>query len=411
MSADARSRAGAGAAAQGGMGLPAPHGGTLVNALLRDEAAAEAWARARELAAVPLGHREAADLELIATGAYSPLNGFMDAESYRGVVEAMRLPDGTLWPLPVVLPADPEICARLADGAEVALLTPEGDPVGLLRVEDRFTRDLHWEARRVYGTDDREHPGVARLLAQSAFCLAGPVAVFARRPAVFARYAFDPAQTRAAFASLGWRRVAAFQTRNPVHRAHEYLQKCALEITDGMLLHPLVDETRQDDVPAEVCMASYEALLDHYHPLERVMLAVFPAAMRHAGPREAVFHALCRRNYGCSHFVVGPDHAGVGSFYGSFDAQRLVAGLADEIGVTPLCFDNAFHCRRCGGMATVKTCPHAPDERLTLSGTRVREMLRRGQAPPPEHTRPEIARLLVSALAGDSEETPRGPET
>jgi sulfate adenylyltransferase len=404
-----RARFGAGAGA--GAGLPAPHGGRLVDAVLRGEEAAQARARARELPAVALGGREAGDLELIATGGYSPLAGFMDAETYRGVVEAMRLPDGLLWPLPVVLPADPTLCARLPDGGEVALCPAGGEPVGILRVEDRFSRDLVWEARHVYGTGDPSHPGVRRLLGESPFCLAGPVVLFARRESDLGPYRLDPADTRAAFAARGWRRVAAFQTRTPAHRAHEYLQKCALEATDGLLLHPLAGDPEADDAPAAVRLASYETLLRHYYPDDRVLLAAFPAALRHAGPREAVFHALCRRNYGCSHFVVGRDHAGAGRHYGAFDAQRLVAGLADEIGVTPLCFDHAFYCRRCGGMATAKTCPHAPDERLALSGTRVREMLRRGEAPPPEHMRPEVASLLVSALAAGSAGTPAAPET
>jgi sulfate adenylyltransferase len=385
--------------------LVPPHGGRLVDRILRGEAAREAAVRARGARAVPLGPRAAADLDLLATGAYSPLEGFMGRQAYRSVVEAMRLPDGpggdVLWPLPVVLPVEPEVARAVRDGERVALEVPGWGPVGTLRVEDRFQRDPAWEARHVFGTDDPRHPGVRRCLEESPWCLGGPVEVFARPPAPFPRYRLDPSEARRRFAARGWRTVAGFQTRNPVHRAHEYLQKCALEVCDGLLLHPLVGETKEDDVPAAVRLASYEALLRHYYPPERVCLAAFPAAMRYAGPREAVFHAICRKNYGCSHFIVGRDHAGVGSYYPPAAAQELVLRLAPELGVTPLCFANAFYCRRCAGMATERTCPHGPEVRVALSGTAVRAMLRRGEAPPPEFTRPEVAEVLIRWAAGE----------
>jgi sulfate adenylyltransferase len=383
-----------------------PHGGRLVAALLPPERAADAAGRALELRALQIDLRTAADLEMLANGGFSPLSGFLGREDYESVLERMHLGPaygGLLWPLPVVLPADPEVARGLRDGEAVALILPGEGPLAVLSVEEVFVRDLRREALRVYGTDDPAHPGVALTLAQPAAAVAGPVEVFRLPQPEFPEYRLTPLQTRALFDERGWRTVAGFQTRNPVHRAHEYIQKCALEITDGLLLHPLVGATKEDDVPAATRLRSYEVLFRGYYPPERVCLAVFPAAMRYAGPREAVFHALCRRNYGCTHFIVGRDHAGVGGFYGPFDAQRLVLELAPEIGVVPLPFENAFYCRRCGGMATVKTCPHGEADRVSLSGTAVRAMLRRGEVPPPEYSRPEVAALLAAAMRGREE--------
>jgi sulfate adenylyltransferase len=390
-------------------GLPGPnlpHGGRLVQRLLPEDQAAEAAGRALELRQLPLDERAAADLEMMATGALSPLAGFMGREDYAAVLESMHLSaasGGLLWPLPIVLPVDPAEARRLRDGEEVALALPGGPPLATLTVEEVFLRDLEREAKAVYGTADPAHPGVAMTLAQPRAAVAGPVRVFRLPEPEFPAYRLTPLETRRIFDARGWRTVAGFQTRNPVHRAHEYIQKCALEIVDGLLLHPLVGKTKDDDVPAPVRIRSYEVLFENYYPKDRVLLAVFPAAMRYAGPREAVFHAICRKNYGCTHFIVGRDHAGVGGFYGPFEAQNLVRTLADEIGVTPLPFDNAFYCRRCGGMATAKTCPHPASEHVVLSGTAVRAMLRRGETPPPEYSRPEVARLLAEAMRGQGE--------
>jgi len=382
-------------------GPVAPHGGRLVWRLAEGTVRDELAAQALELRPVPLGARALADLELLAVGGYSPLTGFLSREDYEAVLRTMHLGPGyggALWPLPVVLPVDATVARELRDGEEVALVGADGTPYAILTVEDVFARDLDREVRAVYGTADPAHPGVAATLAEPPAAVGGPVRVFRLPTPAFPRYHLTPRETRAAFRARGWRTVAGFQTRNPVHRAHEYIQKCALEIVDGLLLHPLVGETKGDDVPAATRLRSYEVLFAHYYPQDRVVLAVFPAAMRYAGPREAVFHAICRKNYGCTHFIVGRDHAGVGNYYGPFDAQRLVVELAGEIGVTPLPFDNAFYCRRCGGMATAKTCPHPAEDHVTLSGTRVREMLRRGELPPPEFTRPEVAAVLAEAL-------------
>jgi sulfate adenylyltransferase len=370
-----------------------PHGGQLVDRRLdADEAAALATG---PLPSLRLTAAEAADLRALATGAYSPLVGFMDAKQHQAVCESMRLPDGTLWPIPICLGVPKEL--RI-DGGRLLLRDADGQLLGVLEVEEVYPRDRHAEAELVYGTSDPAHPGVARVLGTPALAVAGPIqAVVAPLPGPVGARALTPAQTRAAFAERGWASVAGFQTRNPVHRAHEYLMKSALETVDGLLLHPLVGPTKDGDVPAEVRMAAYQAVLG-YFPAGRVLLAALVAPMRYAGPREAVLHALVRKNYGCTHFIVGRDHAGVGGYYGTFQSQELLASLAeDELGITPLCFDNAFYCRRCLELATRKTCPHDPDQHVALSGTQVREMLAAGQLPPGEFSRPEVARLLIAA--------------
>jgi sulfate adenylyltransferase len=370
-----------------------PHGGQLIERRLGGGEAAE-LASSRRFPALTLTPAETADLRALATGAYSPLDGFMGAKDHQACIEEMRLRDGTLWPIPV--------CLGLADdqpqGDLLALRGERGDFLGVLEVEEVFERDRVAEAELVYGTTDPDHPGVARVLSSPRRAVSGPIrAVVEPLEGPVGRYALTPAETRAAFVERGWRTVAGFQTRNPVHRAHEYLMKCALENCDGLLLHPLVGPTKEGDVPAEVRMRAYHAILEYFPP-DRAMLAALVAPMRYAGPREAVLHALVRKNYGCTHFIVGRDHAGVGSYYGTFDAQRLISSLpADDLGITPLRFDNAFYCRRCGGMATGKTCPHSGDDRVTLSGTQVRALLSGGELPPPEYSRPEVAEILIAA--------------
>jgi len=369
-----------------------PHGGVLVDRRLEVEEVAVAAGGVASLVVTPA---EAADLRALATGAYSPLAGFMGAKQHQSVLESMRLPEGLVWPIPV--------CLGLPDGLRIqggrlALRDPEGRLLGVVEVEEVFDRDRQGEAELVYGTTDPAHPGVARVLAAPGRAVAGPIQALVEPLAgpVGAR-ALTPAETRAAFAERGWGTVVGFQTRNPVHRAHEYLMKCALELVDGLLLHPLVGPTKEGDVPAEVRMAAYQAVLQ-YFPAPRVLLAALVAPMRYAGPREAVLHALVRKNYGCSHFIVGRDHAGVGDYYGPFQAQQLLASLpAEELGIVPLTFDNAFWCRRCGAMATTKTCPHPPNQHVALSGTQVRALLASGQLPPPEFSRAEVAELLIDA--------------
>ncbi len=382
----------------------APHGGQLVWRLLEGEAALEALEQARRLPVLTLTQRLVQDVQLLGVGAYSPLEGFMNRETYESVVTEMTLPSGLPWTLPVVLPVSHEQArdlfsgtARRAPPDELALAGPDGRLYARLAIEEVFSYDREREASRVFGTTDLRHPGVAALYAQGDRYVAGPVTLLRYEPP-FPELSLTPAMTRREFARRGWRRVVGFQTRNPVHRAHEYIQKAALEVVDGLLLHPLVGETRDEDLPAEVRLLAYREALQHYYPSERVVLATFPAAMRYAGPREAVFHALVRKNYGCTHFVVGRDHAGVGGFYGPYDAHRIFERFdASALGITPLFFEDAFFCRRCGGMASSKTCPHGPHERVSLSGTRVRAMLRAGELPPPEVVRPEVARVLMEA--------------
>jgi sulfate adenylyltransferase len=376
----------------------APHGGQLVD--LRDASVGDD--EARPLPKVALGPREQADYEMLVTGAMSPLTGFMVEKDYTSVLDEMRLSSGLVWSIPITVSVDDEGLKRMGRSDAVAL-TIEDSPVAILDVEQVYRRDRDAEAEAVFQTTDREHPGVAALDRAGDWLLGGRVrAIGLPEHITFIDHRRTPAETRAAFAERGWRRVVGFQTRNPVHRAHEYIQKCALEIVDGLLLHPLVGETKGDDVPADVRMRCYDVLLDGYYPKDRVLLSVFPAAMRYAGPKEAIFHALVRKNYGCTHFIVGRDHAGVGTYYGTFDAQKIFERFdPDDLGITPLMFEHAFWCHRCEGMATPKICPHGDEDRLILSGTRVREMLRAGERPPPEFSRPEVADILIEALASE----------
>jgi sulfate adenylyltransferase len=376
----------------------APHGGSLVNRLAGPAEAAALRDRARALPAVTLNARTLSDLDLLAVGAFSPLTGFLGSADYRSVVEDARLANGTVWPVPITLAVSEEEAAGLREGGEVALRDGRGRLVAVLSLAEKYRYDAECEAQGVYRTTDGAHPGVAALYAQGPVLLAGEVTLLERAEPEFPAYAMDPAETRRAFAERGWRTVVGFQTRNPIHRAHEYIQKVALEIVDGLLVHPLVGETKSDDIPAAVRLRCYEALLANYYPPQRTLLSVLPAAMRYAGPREAIFHAMMRKNYGCTHFIVGRDHAGVGNYYGTYDAQHVFRDFTpQEIGITPLFFEHTFFCRRCAGMASPKTCPHDESARITLSGTQVRNMLAAGEVPPVEFTRPEVAAVLIEA--------------
>lgn len=380
-----------------------PHGGSLVNRLVPEAERNRLADEAAGLPSVTLDSWSLSDLDLLAIGGFSPLTGFLGSADYAGVVRDMRLQSGHAWPVPITLAIDSDTARALPEGRTVALRGPDGRLAGLLDLTERFTYDKEEEARRVYRTTDPAHPGVSHLLSQGDVLLAGPVRLLQRPPRPFPELPDEPAAMRAEFARRGWRTVAAFQTRNPVHRAHEYIQKVALEIVDGLFLQPLVGQTKGDDIPADVRVRSYHELLRRYYPAGRVLLGAYPAAMRYAGPREAVLHALVRKNYGCTHFIVGRDHAGVGNYYGTYDAQFIFGEFAEsELGITPLFFEHTFYCRACDGMASAKTCPHGPEHHVTLSGTRVREMLRSGLKPPPEFSRPEVADILVAGLTEPS---------
>jgi sulfate adenylyltransferase len=379
----------------------APHGGDLVDLLVPEGRREATRAEANHLPKLVVNARELSDLEMLAVGALSPLTGFVGEADYISILETMHLSSGLAWAIPVTLSLNDDDVKRIGAGSSVALLPWEGaDPIAVVDVAEVFKRDRQKEALGVYATEDLEHPGVLALHDAGDFCLGGTVRALALpEHDDFLPYRLTPAQTRAAFVERGWRTVVGFQTRNPIHRAHEYLQKCALEIVDGLLVHPLVGATKDDDVPADVRMRCYEALFEGYYPKDRAMVSVFPAAMRYAGPREAIWHAICRKNYGCTHFIVGRDHAGVGSYYGTYDAQRIFEEFEPgELGITPLMFEHSFWCNACEGMASPKTCPHGEGSRVLLSGTRVREMLRAGERPPIEFSRPEVADILIDAM-------------
>jgi sulfate adenylyltransferase len=387
------------------MTLIKPHGGRLVNQLLSGDARAEALELAPTLQQIALSELNLADLEMIAVGALSPLGGFMRRADYESVVFKMRLANGLPWTIPVTLAVTDAQADTIKEGDRVLLTEGEGEagtPLAILHVSEKYRYDRTLEAQHVYRTTEAAHPGVARLYQQGETLLAGDVDVInlpARSREEFTDLRHTPSQTRHIFAERGWRRIVGFQTRNPIHRAHEYIQKTALEIVDGLLLHPLVGETKADDIPADIRIESYRVIVDAYYPAQRVLLAVFPAAMRYAGPREAIFHAIARKNYGCSHFIVGRDHAGVGKYYGTYDAHHIFDEFTpEEIGIMPLFFEHTFYCKSCGGVVSLKTCPHDSSHHISLSGTQVRETLRRGELLPVEFTRPEVSRVLMRAL-------------
>jgi len=376
-----------------------PHGGALVNRFVKTVEADELKRNAVSFPKISLDERTVCDFEMISTGAMSPLEGFMGKDDFESVLDTMRLANGTVWSLPIFLTISREKAKSLKVGESCGLY--EGKKLlGIIEVEEIFHYDKKKTAIQMYGTDDEKHPGVAFLYKSEEYIVGGKISAFAKPSHTdFLDYRRDPKDTREIFKQKGWKRIVAFQTRNPIHRAHEYIQKCAMEIVDGLMIHPLVGHTKGDDLSAEVRMKSYETIFEHYYPKDRTLLSVFPAAMRYAGPKEAIFHALVRKNYGCTHFIVGRDHAGVGNYYGSFDAHYIFDEFeAEEIGITPLFFDFTFYCKKCGGMASFKTCPHDSENHIALSGTQVRKMLHAGEVPPPEFSRPEVAKVLIEGL-------------
>jgi len=378
--------------------LVPPHGGQLSPPLLVDDEREEALSEAKTLPRIKLGSREVSDLIMLGMGAFRPLQGFMGKGDYRRVVKEMRLTSDLLWPIPITLAVSKEEAEKIKEGQRIALLNPDQDEIiASMLVEEKYSYDKKFEAVQVFNTDDEHHPGVKKLHEQGEIYLGGPVMVFSEGgyPERFPEFA-RPSETRAIFADKGWGTIAAFQTRNPMHRSHEYLTKIALEICDGLLIHPIVGKLKAGDISAEVRMECYRALLDNYYPKDRVLLKVYPMEMRYAGPREAILHAIIRQNFGCSHLIIGRDHAGVGNYYGPFDAQNIFDRLRPgDLYIQPLKLDTTFWCKKCDSMASPKTCPHPNEDHLLISGTKLREMLAKGERPPEQFSRKEVLDILA----------------
>lgn len=378
-----------------------PHGGKLVDCSLRGYERQSALENAHALPRVTLSERNLADLECIATGVYSPLDGFVSEAEYNNIVNDMHLSNGLAWSIPVTLQVSEAVSDKCRLDTEIALTHSNGDILAIMTITSKFKPDQDYEAKKVYLTTEDNHPGVRGLRTAGEVYLGGSITLVNDiLHNDFLNYRLIPSATRSEFVKRQWKTIVAFQTRNPIHRAHEYITKTALEIVDGLFINPLVGLTKPDDIPANVRLQCYKTLLDKYYPRNRTFLSVFPAAMRYAGPREAIMHAIARQNYGCTHFIIGRDHAGVGSYYGSYDAQHIFDEFGrGEIEIVPMKFEHAFYCTRTQSIATAKTSPSSVEEQIHLSGTKVREMLRSGKFPPPEFTRPEVAEILMAAMS------------
>ena len=374
-----------------------PHGGTLINRIAKDKEKEELIKQTQKFYKIKFQDRFVSDCEMIAIGGFSPLTGFMDKSTVISVIEKMKLPGGTIWSIPILLPISKSDKSKIKNGDKVILQDKYDRIIAIIEVCEKFTLDLENYCQKVFKTTEIAHPGVKAVKEAGNYFLAGDIKLINRplREKIDKNYFKDPLQTRKEFKEKGWNSIVAFQTRNPVHRAHEYLIKCALEITDGALIHPLVGETKPDDIPANVRMQCYETIIENYFNQEKTMLTVLPTAMRYAGPKEAIHHMIMRKNYGCTHMIIGRDHAGVGDYYGTYEAQELVDKVSEQLGIIALKFEHSFYCKKCENMATKKTCPHSADAHVFLSGTKVRKMLKDGEKPPKEFSRPEVAEVLL----------------
>lgn len=379
-----------------------PYGGMLVHRILEGEQREEWLEKAKSLPTIVASPMILSDLICIATGVFSPLTGFLNESDYYSVCEKMRLKNGIIWTIPVTLSIPENMEKTLYSSKHLAILDPNGSIVAVVRIEDLYHVCKKSEAKMVFNTTEETHPGVNRLINSSSVYIGGEILLVNLPKYIepFSDYLLEPTQTRCYFKKNNWKQIVGFQTRNPVHRAHEYIQKAALETADGLFFNPLVGETKEDEIPVDIKMESYKVMLKEYFPEDRVLFGIYPAAMRYAGPREAVLHAIARKNYGCTHFIVGRDHAGVGNYYGVYDAQ-IIFGQFDskELGIQPLFFEHCFYCSKCNNMASCKSCPHSSDYHINLSGTKVRVMLQNGEMLSPLVSRPEVVKVLIDGLA------------
>ncbi len=376
-----------------------PHGGELIYKVASEEEKRELLKKAQNLPKLKVGDRYVGHCEMIAIGGYSPLRGFMTKEEAESVIKDIRLPNGLLWSIPIILPVEENLWKSFKIGDEVAIYDKADRPIAIIVIEDKYTLDLDFYCQNVFKTNDENHPGVMFVKSAGNFFIGGELIRLINRPlreGIPEHYYQDPSDVRKVIKEKSWKKVVAFQTRNPIHRAHEYIIKCALETMDGALIHPLVGETKKDDIPAPVRMRCYEVLVENYFNKNRVHLSVLPAPMHYAGPREAIHHMIMRKNYGCTHMIIGRDHAGVGNYYGTYEAQEFVEQFVNELEIRPLNFEHAFYCTKCENMATTKTCPHPREYHIHLSGTKVRQILKGGRKPPKEFSRPEVAEVLVN---------------